>query len=141
MIRSMLVLTTFLVLACPSFAWAQRTIFSYTLDKSYRTTITRKALQASPAWRNDAENPPLSAREARRLADETRARLVKDTPDFTWRLESIALTPTSVEGRWFWLAYYTADFKGTSTGQDNFLKVAILMDGTVAEQVPLKRSE
>jgi hypothetical protein len=141
MIRSLFMLTTFLVLSCTSYARAQMTIYSYANDKNYRTEVTREALQASPTWKNDAENPPLSALNARHLADEARARLVKNTVHFTWRLESIELTPTSVEGKWFWLARYGRQFNGNSEGQYPFLKVVVLMDGTVTEQTSFKNRD
>jgi hypothetical protein len=136
--RYMFVLATFLVLRCPSLAWEEPTFFSCTVDKDYTTTVTRKALQASPAWKNDAENPPVSARKVRRLADEVRARLAKDTADYKWRLESLTLTPTPFEGKWYWLAEYRGYFKGELEGRYPILLVVVLMDGTVVEHVPWK---
>jgi hypothetical protein len=110
MTRSLLGLAIFL--SCTPFGRAQFprgefsisvtgtiTVYSYTFDKAYKTTITREALRVSPAWKDDAENPPLSAKKAKRLADDTRLKLVKAPANYKWELESLELKPTFVEER------------------------------------------
>src|SRR4051794_35689991 len=39
-------------------------LWSYWQGKCYRVTITQAALDKAPAWKDDAENPPLAARKA-----------------------------------------------------------------------------
>src|SRR5215472_892424 len=59
----------------------------------------------SPAWRDDAETPPLSASKAIKLANEMKDRLVKDSDDHKWIFQDASLHPES-DGRWYWLVYY-----------------------------------
>jgi hypothetical protein len=110
----------------------ERALCSFSLDKCYIVTITDRALRKSPAWVVEAENPPLSAQKAIRLANEKRARLVEDTYDWKWEIETVSLNPAR-EGRWYWVVEYKAHFRGHSTGIPPFLKLAVLMDGTVVE--------
>jgi hypothetical protein len=107
------------------------TLYSYAFSKQYIVTISREALEKSPSWTDDAENPPLSARRAIRLANGMKDSIVKDSNDFKWRLRSASLEPAG-DRKWYWLVYYEAEFQGgASTGQPNHLRLAVLMDGEV----------
>jgi hypothetical protein len=109
------------------------TYYSYTTSKNYTITISREALANSPAWKDDQENPPLSARKAIKLANETKDSLVKDSKDYKWKLRDAALTPAGDE-KWYWVIYYEAEFRGgASTGTPHFLRLVVLMDGKVVK--------
>ena len=54
---------------------AQITRASYAFGKQYVVEVTREALEKSPAWKNDAENPPLRSKgNPARRRDERLAR-------------------------------------------------------------------
>ena len=74
------------------------TYHSYAPSKHYKVTITTQALEKSPAWKGDAENPPLSASKAIKLATDLREKLEQDTKEYKWRLGSASLRPAG-EGR------------------------------------------
>lgn len=112
---------------------------SYAFGKRYKTTVTRKALVASPVWRDDADNPPLSARKAIKLADALRATLVKDTEDYAWKRESAEIIFVEHPDRCFWRVHYEAHVKvGSSTGMPPALDLFVLMDGTILHPVVSK---
>jgi hypothetical protein len=115
-----------------SAARAEITLWSYAFAKKYTVTIIDEALKKSPAWENDAENPPLSAKKAIKLANEIKDSLVKDSKDFKWKLRSASLEPAG-EDKWYWLINYEAQFQGFSSGIPNHLRLVVLMDGTVVK--------
>jgi hypothetical protein len=110
---------------------AELTVFSYAFSKQYSVTVSSDALENSPSWKDDAENPPLSAKKAIKLATEMKDSLVKDSKDFKWSLESTSLRPASGD-KWYWLVSYEARFQGAgSTGVPHNLRLIVLMDGKV----------
>lgn len=109
---------------------AETTLYSYAFSKQYIVSISDEALEKSPPWKEDAENPPLSARKAIKLANEMKDSLVKDSKRYKWVLQFASLYPTG-EGKWYWLVHYDAEFQGGSTGIPNHLQLVVLMDGTV----------
>jgi len=110
---------------------AQGGIASYAFDKVYIVDITREALDKSPAWENDADNPPVAARKAIQLADAMKNLLVKDTADHKWKLSFASLMPAG-GNKWYWQIGYEAEFQGgAATGIPHHLYLAVLMDGTV----------
>lgn len=118
------------VVFCITPVRADMTLYSYAFSKQYSVSITREALEKSPTWKDDVENPPLSARKAIALANELKDSLVKDSDDFKWTLQSASLQPAG-DGKWYWLLHYDAIFRGASTGIPNHLRLVVLMDGTV----------
>jgi hypothetical protein len=113
-----------------SAARAEIVLASYAFSKQYIVTISDEALEKSPTWKDDADNPPVSARKAIELANETKDALVKDSKQFKWRLGSASLRPAG-KGKWYWLVYYEALFQGVSTGFPHHLRLVVLMDGKV----------
>jgi hypothetical protein len=113
---------------------ARTIINSYAFSKQYTVTITDEALKQAPSWKDDAENPPLSARKAIKLADDTKDSLVKDSKDYKWvlRSASLELVPDS-GGKWFWLVNYEAEFQRGGSGVPFGLRLAVLMDGKVVK--------
>lgn len=128
------------VLACPTFVFAEFTIWSMAVEKSYTVTVTQEALQTSPCWADGEENPPLSARRAIVLATAKKDKLVSDSADWKWHLESASLHQVE-EGRWVWLVHFEAyppSFGGIA-GAPPFLNLVVLMDGTIIEPKPASR--
>lgn len=107
---------------------------SYAFSKKYNVSVTSDALEKSPTWKEDDENPPLPARKAIRLANEMKDSLVTDSKDFKWKLQNASLQPADA-GKWYWLVHYDAEFQGGSTGRPDNLRLVVLMDGTVIKPV------
>jgi hypothetical protein len=111
--------------------------WSYAVNKIYVVTVTRGALKKSPTWTPDAENSPLSAGRAIKLANEMKDSLVKDSNGYKWKLRDVSLSPDDYEGgKWFWVISYEASFHKEgfivySSGTQPFLRLVVLMDGTV----------
>src|SRR5262245_476252 len=76
------------------------TRISSAFGKVYRVTATEAALKKAPAWKDDADNPPLSARKAIKLADDARPRQFKDSDEWEWRRDSVELCDAG-NGRWY----------------------------------------
>jgi hypothetical protein len=81
-------------------------------------------LAATPKWKDDEENPPLSARKAIIAARKIIAKLTPYGKDAT--LCSPVLKLRESNGHWFWVVYFSADdfrqFRST-------FPVVVLMDG------------
>ncbi len=112
---------------------AGETHFSYAFGKKYKVEISDEALRRTPIWRDDSDNPPVSARKAIKAADEMRLKLVNDTEDFKWRRESAAIIFLGNSGRCVWEVNYEARFQGNSSGVPNRLRLFVLMDGTIVQ--------
>jgi hypothetical protein len=56
--------------------------YSHVPSKQYVVTIPVAALEKSPAWTDDAENPPVSARKAIKLANEMKDRVVRNSNEY-----------------------------------------------------------
>ena len=80
-------------------------MYDLAFGKVYHVAVTRAVLDKTPVWKEDADNPPLSARKAIKLADEARARLFKDTDEWEWHRESMELNDAG-GGRWYWSVRY-----------------------------------
>jgi hypothetical protein len=109
------------------------TYSSYAIPNNYTVTISSDALAKSPSWKDNEENPPLSARKAIKLANAVKKSLVKDWDDYKWVLVTADLTPDGDE-KWYWLINCEAHPQvGASSGVPFCLKLVVLMDGTVVE--------
>ena len=114
---------------------AQREIghASRAFGKVYSVTVNDDQLDASPAWAEDEEHPPLSARHAMKLATELKDRLVNDSDDYKWKLETASLNAAS-EHKWYWLIQFGVDYRSAIfAGTPPDLRLVVLMDGTVIE--------
>jgi hypothetical protein len=120
-----------LMASAPRTTHAQ-TYYSYAFSKQYTVEITRENLKATPDWKENEEHPPLSARKAIVIATKLKDKLVKDSDDFTWKLQHASLTPAD-DDKWYWLVHFDAEFQGVSTGIPNHLRLVVLMDGTAIE--------
>lgn len=129
-----------LVACAASNASAQ--IYSYAFGTKYEVTISRNALEKSPAWEHSADNPPVSPRKAIDLANAIKDSLVKDTTRHEWRLVSASLVPANAPGKWYWLVRYEAHVRvGGSSGIPDHLQLVVLMDGKAIQPkvVPNRR--
>jgi hypothetical protein len=127
-------ITAILLVVTPaSGAGVRIEINSYGLGKRYAVVVTQAALDKAPAWKAEADDPPLPARKAMKLAGATKDRLVQDTKDWVWRQASAALEE-STDGRWYWLVSYEARPRdGLLSGVAPYLRLVVLMDGTVVK--------
>jgi hypothetical protein len=108
-------------------------VYDVAFGKVYQVIVSRAALDKTPAWKDDADNPPLSPRKAIKLADEARARLFKDNDEWEWRRGSMELCDAG-GGRWYWSAPYRAYYKDiVYIIRLPEIHLVVLMDGTVAE--------
>lgn len=111
---------------------AAQDLGSYAFGKQYVVSINENVISRTPDWEPDDDNPPLAAKKAIKLATQMKDTLVNDDDDFKWRLESAALEPwRNGTNKWYWVVTYNAKFQGASSGQENFLRLIVLMDGTV----------
>lgn len=110
--------------------------YRYILFNKYiEVSITSQAVKPAPAWDDNANNPPLSAREALTIAkkewDRIERTLIYDRNAWTWKLRSISLTPASGDG-WYWLAVYDGKMPGVDVaGALPEVHIPILMDGRI----------
>jgi hypothetical protein len=111
--------------------------FSQADSRQFVVTITNQMIENSPVWADDDENPPLSARDAIKRANEIKNKLVQDSEMFKWKLASASLTPAKEKSKkWYWLIYYKAEFQGINrAGYPDDLRLVVLMDGTVISPV------
>jgi hypothetical protein len=115
-----------------NFAHADYHLTSDAFGKRYVVTISQPALDESPEWDAEADNPPLGARKALKLATDMKNSLVEDSEKFKWRLESLSLKPVP-SGKWYWLANYEAWPRGQFEGRTERLRLVVLMDGTAIQ--------
>ena len=113
---------------------AQMKLYSYAFKKQYVSTVTWEQISAAPAWKQDEENPPVSARKAIRLATKVKDSLVKDDEHFGWRMRSVELHEWGGD-YWYWVATYEAILQGgrASSGQPSQIRLIVLMDGTAVK--------
>jgi len=135
---TLLVAPLVVVLAAAQAPFELNTKLSIAFGKVYWVTATVAALDKAPVWKDDAANPPLSARKAIKLADEARGRRFKDPDEWEWRRALVELCDAG-KGRWYWSVRYQAYYKGIVY----FLRLPeiyllVLMDGTVVEPTELK---
>ncbi len=106
--------------------------------KHYSTPITEAMVKKTPAWKADAENPPVSARKAMALAEkyvDQKFKLDKANAEKWERgFESISLVEHG--DHWFWHVHYEWYPTQEEPGENvPYAYVVVLMDGTV---VPLE---
>src|SRR5262245_18407558 len=94
---------------------------------SYETTIPDAVLEKTPEWKEESENPPVSARKALTLAEKKMKQMVKVPDDWTGNLDVMALNRKGL--RWFWRAQFVWFPKsGGFSGVPPHLDVIVLMD-------------
>ena len=122
----------------PSVSYATDVLgyYEYVEKTDTRCTIvcSEARLLKTPEWKTNESNPPLSPREALRIA---RLRL----PDFVtspkeWRLLAVELSQEYCSKRWYYKANFVKHIIASFPPQ---FGVYILMDGTVVEPEPYKK--
>lgn len=97
----------------------------------FSTAISWEALEGSLPWRESEPNPPFPAREAMRLAEQEKFRLVSDIPrhGIFWYVDRVTLKPW-YEDRWYWRISYKVHYD-----RDGLygLTLVVLMDGTLVQ--------
>lgn len=109
--------------------------YSYAFGKMYASELPKEALERTPKWPEDAENPPLSARKAIKVADELRLKLVHDTEEYKWKRLSADILFVEGSDRCVWRVYYEARIQagGGSTGRPPSLMLFVLIDGKIVQ--------
>lgn len=121
----------FIVVYSASIVLGGRQYSSLPIDgATHIAVVTNEMLRKSPTWEKDAENPPLSARRALKLAEQYVDASVRPNKEWKRELDSIGLVQD--DDKWFW----KADFlwyprMGSLEGHPPNCTVIILMDGTV----------
>jgi hypothetical protein len=116
--------------------------------KYYYSVITREGLAKSPSWDAKSDNPPLSPREAMRLASGAMRSIARDTEYWRWQRQPGSVTleygytraPSGARGRqphrkmWWWRVTYAAYPRtGFLIGGALGVDVLVLMDGAVMD--------
>lgn len=115
---------------------------SYFDGESYWTEVTKEAVESSPDWDEDRQNPPIAARYAAKLATERKDALVGKSRAAKWKVESLYLMKTTIDNKWFWCVRFS-DIPNDDDTSMKLLPVlcfVVLMDGTVVEP-PIKAKE
>jgi len=136
--------TIVLVALCAGFspgllAGERETYTGYTFGKNYAVTISEQDFKNSPAWDKQAENPPLPAQKALKLATAAKDTLVRDSQTWKWRLADVTLKSfgnREDSRKWYWIVRYEAEHApdpatAGSAGVCPELYVIVRMDGTV----------
>ncbi len=116
---------------------------SFTSSKRYTVTIRKTALENSPVWQEDADNPPLSARKAMQLADKTMEPLV-GADNFTLQSAQLVRADrfnSDHKGKWYWLLHYGPATSDPTGSRLDHLRLVVLMDGTVVAPSVAERGE
>jgi hypothetical protein len=97
--------------------------------KEFNSKITRGQLLKTPIWRLQDNEPPLSPRQADKLATAKFHELLKDTT--LYQRDSISLEDMGDGLHWIYVvAFY---YHGPLVGPPPYLQIMVLMDGTVVK--------
>jgi hypothetical protein len=110
----------------PLFDVHKHLVHSWAYGKAYDVNLSDDDIQKTPAWKQDDENPPLSARRAVRLATKMKDSLGKDAK----QLEFGGLALEQFSGRWYWTVRFAGDPENDRMMAPHLFLV-VLMDGTV----------
>lgn len=133
-----------LVVVMPQLLWATNEVDGVSdVPKTYLSTLTDEALKKTPSWVKGAENPPVSARSAIKLATAVKDRLVKDSGRWKWHYFCIHLQYRDYsEGKkWYWRVRFEALSDGSLPAVPPTVEVFVLMDGTTTKPVEYKPNE
>jgi hypothetical protein len=62
---------------------------SYAEGKKFKIDIVPKDVDRAPKWKEDEDNPPLSARKALKLANAVKERLVTEDEQHHWEVDNV----------------------------------------------------
>ena len=107
----------------------EASVWSHSPERSLRMDLPK--VPVGPKWLRNANDPPLSAADAIRIAWEKRIAVQPEHGEY-WQFQSANLCPWHAEeGYWYWEVRYTLPSSGSPY---DFLAV-VLMDGTAIEPV------
>ena len=114
-----------------------RALDSHTDTRDINITVNDAALRKTPKWKPDAQNPPLSARKALKVADDLKNTIMKDSKEWAWVLGYMKLVPPNLRrdgtpdpDRWYWMViYYKISTKTLKVDSPNELRLIVFMDG------------
>jgi len=112
--------------------------YSYFFGKRAALKLDYHEIRKTPEWDMESPNPPISAKRAVELANPIKMRVLTDTADFHWELESVSLRPLDPtdpdnelnKNCWYWLVTYEA-YPLLFSGPQPKFEVAVLLDGSV----------
>jgi hypothetical protein len=112
---------------------ASRAIASHSIgNDTYEVHVRDEDLLKAPEWKADADNPPVSARKAIRLASQAKDTLVKDTPMYKWEFAKADLCLDQDTQRWYWLILFEGRLRNGEAEEDAPTRlIGVLMNGTV----------
>jgi hypothetical protein len=97
----------------------------------YVTVLDPKILESKPQWQDDAEHPPVSARQAINASRKVVDRIKPYGADVRMGQPSLRLR-TDSSGHWFWVVHYSPDDFRRYLAT---FPVVVLMSGEVVEPV------
>ncbi len=125
--------------AFSGFESAYVSYFSVSGRTGFISSVTFEQLEQTPPWKVTAPNPPLAARDAMRLTDALKDKLVKNSEFGSWIRESTELHQAGglKSDFWYWLIRYELD----ELGSNDSLSLIVLMNGEVIspEVVPARK--
>ncbi len=136
--RSIIMLVACSAILNPIVCRGETTIFDHAFGTKYATHLSADVISKTPIWSEDAENPPVSARAAIKLADAARVKLVKDQTGFRWKRASVNLRFLDYCDRHIWEVWYEAEAKpkgmyGVVPSVPTIVRLIVMMDGSVLE--------
>jgi hypothetical protein len=127
--------TTLLILALVfgvRLSRADTTWSSYTSTNRFDFIVTDASIAKTPAWRENADHPPLSAGEALRLGRAELSKLISNSKE--WTLETLILKPWRDGQHWVYLVRFEPPLP--AGGLDGFqfdMLIPVLMSGVAVE--------
>jgi hypothetical protein len=113
---------------------------SHAEGKRFMSWPEEKELVATPEWKSDMQNPPLSARRAINLATAMKNTVVKDAKDHNWEFVALDLVPNTYANRWSWEATFWAYKRPGHRANDGAdLRLFVFMNGKVDRPLPPDR--
>jgi len=114
-------------------------------DSKYSFKFRQELLRASPRWREESENPPLSVREAMKIAGQICDELNEESKPFkigNWDYDKLTFTHLNFGYRdmsqrnsstkWCYIAHFqTLNSQNSNSQVPELASFMILMDGTV----------
>lgn len=104
-------------------------------EKAFESKVSSDVVAKTPTWSPEAENPPLSARRAIRVARKQMEALVHNPS--VWRLDTIQLLDMGDHLHWMYIVeferQYPPDF---AVYGDHSLRILVLMNGVAITPRP-----
>ncbi len=109
-------------------SYSQSFIFD---DKGYVISLSEKDVADTPSWNPAREDPPVSSREAARIAREHLAGYVKNRPD-EWDVQGIGLVPLNAEKWIYAVSFQCYNSHCRDSSVVGVFTIIVKMDGSVA---------